>query len=156
MVQCCPQSSSRPFLQSSELGPHTPSPASVIMPRNPMVSEIHTKQSIDEENPVCSWIAFCKKAEGGRNLKSEKSQDYPEKPKWNCNFMNFISVLHCKKSSPPSTDGMSLTKLSLAGSVASLNYSPPGRVWFVTSRLGTGKLLTFFYSVAFITRRAGQ
>jgi hypothetical protein len=23
----------------------------------------------------------------------------------------------------------------------------PGRVWFVTSRLGTGKSLTFFYSV---------
>ncbi len=28
-----------------------------------------------------------------------------------------------------------------------LNYSPPGRVWLVTSRLGTGKSLTFFYCV---------
>jgi hypothetical protein len=28
-----------------------------------------------------------------------------------------------------------------------LNYSYPGRVWFVTSRLGTGKPLNFFYSV---------
>ncbi len=27
------------------------------------------------------------------------------------------------------------------------NYSRPGRVWLVTSRLGTGKSLTFFYSV---------
>ncbi len=28
-----------------------------------------------------------------------------------------------------------------------LNYSPPWKVWLVTSRLGTGKSLTFFYSV---------
>jgi hypothetical protein len=28
-----------------------------------------------------------------------------------------------------------------------LNYSPPGRFWLVTARLGTGKLWTFFYSV---------
>jgi hypothetical protein len=28
-----------------------------------------------------------------------------------------------------------------------LNYSRPGRVWSVTSRLGTGKWQTFFYSV---------
>ncbi len=41
---------------------------------------------------------------------------------------------------------MSLTKLSLAGKY--FNYSRPGRVWSVTSRLGTGNLLTFFYSVA--------
>jgi hypothetical protein len=27
------------------------------------------------------------------------------------------------------------------------NYSRPRRVWLVTSRLGTGKTLTFFYSV---------
>jgi hypothetical protein len=26
-------------------------------------------------------------------------------------------------------------------------YSPPGRVWLVTSRLGTRKIITFFYSV---------
>jgi hypothetical protein len=29
-----------------------------------------------------------------------------------------------------------------------LNYSRPGRVWLVTSRLGMGKWQTFFYSVA--------
>ncbi len=40
----------------------------------------------------------------------------------------------------PSPAGMSL---SLAGN----NNSRPGRVWLVTSRLGTGKSLTFFYSV---------
>ncbi len=28
-----------------------------------------------------------------------------------------------------------------------LNYSSPGGVWWVTSRLGTGKPITFFYSV---------
>ncbi len=37
--------------------------------------------------------------------------------------------------------GMSLNKLS---------YSRPGRVWLVTSRLGTRKSLTFFYSVPFL------
>ncbi len=36
------------------------------------------------------------------------------------------SALHCKKR---------------------LAIFPPGRVWLVTSRLGTGKSLTFFYSV---------
>jgi hypothetical protein len=35
---------------------------------------------------------------------------------------------------------------SLAGQ-EKFNYSPPGNVWFVTFRLGTGKSLTFFYSV---------
>ena len=40
---------------------------------------------------------------------------------------------------------MSLTKLSLGEK--KLNYSRPGRVWSVTSRLGTGKRLTLFYSV---------
>ncbi len=28
-----------------------------------------------------------------------------------------------------------------------LNYSQPGRVWLVTFRLGTGKIITYFYSV---------
>ncbi len=48
--------------------------------------------------------------------------------------------IHCKKkfSIFLSPAGMSLTKV---------NYSCPGRVWSVTSRLGTGKSLTFFYSV---------
>ncbi len=55
--------------------------------------------------------------------------------------------IHCKKELAifPSPAGMSLTKLSLAGK--KLNYSRPGRVWSVTSRLGTGKRLTLFYSV---------
>ncbi len=44
---------------------------------------------------------------------------------------------------------MSLTKLSLAGKY--FNYSRPGRVWSGTSCLGTGKPLTFFYSVALRT-----
>ncbi len=56
-------------------------------------------------------------------------------------------LLHCKKELAifPSPAGMSLTKLSLSGK--KLNYSCPGRVWSVTSRLGTGKRLTLFYSV---------
>ncbi len=33
----------------------------------------------------------------------------------------------------------------------SINCSRPGRVWLVTSRLGTGKSLTFFYSVYTVT-----
>jgi hypothetical protein len=37
---------------------------------------------------------------------------------------------------------MSLTKLSLAGK--KFNYSRPGKVWLVTSRLETGKSITFF------------
>ncbi len=39
---------------------------------------------------------------------------------------------------------MSLTKLSLGGK--KLNYFRPGRVWSVTSRLGTGKRPTLFNS----------
>jgi hypothetical protein len=31
-----------------------------------------------------------------------------------------------------------------------LNYSRPGRIWLVTSRLGTGKSISFFYSVVSI------
>jgi hypothetical protein len=52
--------------------------------------------------------------------------------------------IHCKNRLAvfPPPAGMSLTKLSLAGKY--FNYSRPGRVWSVTSRLGTGNLLTFF------------
>ncbi len=52
---------------------------------------------------------------------------------------------HCKKELAifPSPAGMSLTKLSLAGK--KLNYSRPGRVWSVTSRLETGKRLNLLY-----------
>jgi hypothetical protein len=35
----------------------------------------------------------------------------------------------------------------LAGYTVKIYYSWPGSVWLVTSRLGTGKSLTFFYSV---------
>jgi hypothetical protein len=35
-----------------------------------------------------------------------------------------------------------------------LNYSRPGRVWLVTSRLGTGKTITFYYSV--LTETKGE
>jgi hypothetical protein len=57
----------------------------------------------------------------------------------------YLYDLHCKKrlANFQSPAGMSLTKLSVAGN----NYSRPGRVRLVTSRLGTGKSLTFFYSV---------
>jgi hypothetical protein len=55
-----------------------------------------------------------------------------------------IKCIHCKKrlSFFPSPAGMSLTKLSLAGN--NLINNSPGRVWLVTSRLGTEKSTTFF------------
>ncbi len=54
--------------------------------------------------------------------------------------------LHCKNMLTiyPSPAGMWLTKLSLSGNI---NYSRTGRVWSVTSRLGTGKWPTLFHSV---------
>ncbi len=58
-----------------------------------------------------------------------------------------ISQLHCKKELAvfPSPAGMSLMKLFLDGN--NLVFSRRERVWSVTSRLGTGKWLTLFYSV---------
>jgi hypothetical protein len=55
--------------------------------------------------------------------------------------------IHCKKELAvfPSPAGMSLIKLFLGGN--NLVFSHPERVWSVTSRLGTGKWLTLFYSV---------
>jgi hypothetical protein len=55
--------------------------------------------------------------------------------------------LHCEKELAvlPSPAGMSLIKLFLGGN--NLVFSRPERVWSVTSRLGTGKRLTLFYSV---------
>jgi hypothetical protein len=41
---------------------------------------------------------------------------------------------------------MSLTKLFLDGNIESIPVRP-GRVWYMTPRLGTGKWQTFFYSV---------
>ncbi len=51
---------------------------------------------------------------------------------------------HCKKrlTNFPSPAGMSLTKLSPGREY--FNYFWPERLWLVTSRPGTGKLLTFF------------
>ncbi len=65
----------------------------------------------------------------------------------NCSSKLSSVAVHCKKELAifPSPAGMSPTKLSLAGK--KLNYSRPGRVWSVTSRLRTGKRLTLFYSV---------
>ncbi len=55
--------------------------------------------------------------------------------------------VHCKKELAvfPSPAGMSLIKLFLGGN--NVVFSRPERVWSVTSRLGTGKWLTLFYSV---------
>ncbi len=55
--------------------------------------------------------------------------------------------VHCKKELAVFTSpaGMSLIKLFLGGN--NLVFSRPERVWSVTSRLGTGKWLTLFYSV---------
>ncbi len=54
--------------------------------------------------------------------------------------------VRCKKRLTifPSPAGMSLTKLSPIRNKGIINNSRPGRVWLVTSRLGTGKLLTFY------------
>jgi hypothetical protein len=61
--------------------------------------------------------------------------------------MTALLLVHCKKELAvfPSPAGMSLIKLFLGGN--NLFFSRPERVWSVTSRLGTGKWLTLFYSV---------
>jgi hypothetical protein len=62
-------------------------------------------------------------------------------------FGNTEHTLKKRLSIFPSPAGMSLAKLSLAGDnliIDNENYSQPGRVWLVPSRLGTGKSLTFF------------
>ncbi len=58
-----------------------------------------------------------------------------------CTLFPFI---HCKKRIPifPYLAGMSLTKHSMAGNNL-IFTGRPWRVWLVTSRLGTGELLTF-------------
>jgi hypothetical protein len=64
----------------------------------------------------------------------------------------FSISLHCKKRLTifPSPAGMSLTTLSLEGN--NLLFSSRECAWLVTSRLGTGKWQTFFYSVVSILR----
>ncbi len=65
-------------------------------------------------------------------------------------------VLHCKKELAvfPSPAGMSLIKLFLGGN--NLVFSRPERVWSVTSRLGTGKWLTLFYSGGWLKKQCGS
>jgi hypothetical protein len=61
-------------------------------------------------------------------------------------LFHLFRVVHCKKRLAffPSPAGMSLTKLS---NREKFNDSRPGRLWLVTSQLGMGKIITFFYSV---------
>jgi hypothetical protein len=61
--------------------------------------------------------------------------------------IHYLTIVHCKNELAvfPSPAGMSLIKLFLGGN--NLVFSRPERVWSVTSRLGTGKWLTLFYSV---------
>ncbi len=77
---------------------------------------------------------FCKYNDIGSDLLSMDLFSYHSW--WNTRCVS----LHCKKSLAvfPSPAGIS---------IANLNYSRPGRVWQLTSRLGTRKPLFFFYSV---------
>jgi hypothetical protein len=50
----------------------------------PLVSEIYTQKSINEENSSLFTNGFLW---NGKNLKPEKSQDYPQKPQRNCTFV---------------------------------------------------------------------
>jgi hypothetical protein len=67
-----------------------------------------------------------------------------------CNDSIIVQTVHCKKELAvfPSPAGMSLIKLFLGGN--NLVFSCPEIVWSVTSRLGTGKWLTLFYSVCVV------
>ncbi len=60
-------------------------------------------------------------------------------------------TLHCKKSFNFPVPSRDVTSQTIPGR-EKLNYSRPGRVWIVTSRLGTGKPLTFFNSVKYNNR----
>ncbi len=63
---------------------------------------------------------------------------------YNWRLFHGYKMTHCKKRLAvfPSFAAVSPTKLSLAG--YKLIITGQGRVWLVTSRLGTGKSLTFF------------
>ncbi len=58
----------------------------------------------------------------------------------------YHSNVHCKKVIVFPVPSGDVTNQSLPGQDL-LNYSRPGRVWSVTSRLGTGKTIIIFYSV---------
>ncbi len=57
-----------------------------------------------------------------------------------------LRSIHCKKVCHFPVPSRDVTNQTLSGR-EKLNYSRPGRVWSVTSRLETGKRLTLFYSV---------
>ena len=96
---------------------------------------------VDWPPDVCSERWLYEFVEGGGGGIARYWNKYAKKARNNkCN-------LHCKKELAvfPSPAGMSLIKLFLGGN--NLVFSRPERVWSVTSRLGTGKWLTLFYSV---------
>jgi hypothetical protein len=66
----------------------------------------------------------------------------------NLKFIFFKGTLLEKFSSFP-VPSRDVTYQTLPGREL-FNYSRTGSVWYVTSQLGTGKLLTFFYSVGYL------
>ncbi len=57
-----------------------------------MVLEVHAKQSTNDKNLSLSIYRILLKCKNeGRNLESEKSQDFTQKPQRNFTFMNSIS-----------------------------------------------------------------
>jgi hypothetical protein len=64
-----------------------------------------------------------------------------------CTVKNVLQPCTVKKVSDFPIPSRDVTYQTLHGR-EELNYSRPGRVWLVTSRLGTGNFITFFYSVA--------
>jgi hypothetical protein len=57
-----------------------------------MILEIYAKKTINEENSSLSMNSIWEKDKNkARNLKSEKIQDYSQKPQRNCTFKNSIS-----------------------------------------------------------------
>ncbi len=66
-----------------------------------------------------------------------------------------VICCHCKKVIDYPVPSREATKqIPLDGN--KFNYPHPGRVWLVTSRLGMGKLITFFYSVSSDTVSTGS
>ncbi len=66
----------------------------------PIISEICTKKSVNEENTSLFMNSSQKGKKEDRNLKSEKSQDYAQKPRRNCMFMNSAAGQRLVKSNP--------------------------------------------------------
>ncbi len=97
----------------------------------------------DRNCPAASWWNF--------QLLLYSTMRYVTQGRQEGMFWYSSRPMHCKKELAvfPSPAGMSLIKLFLAGN--NLVFSRPERVWSVTSRLGTGKWLTLFYSVPSFT-----